>query len=271
MQKPGISLMVGKKMTEVYPKLDAVTTDEVLLEARNLTGNGVTDISFFVRRGEILGFGGLVGAGRTELAEMLFGMEKPESGEILVHGNPVKLNFVSDAIASGIALVPEDRKNQGLVLPMSIEENISLPSLKKLSLMTVINLRKEKNLASEYAKALQIKASSLKYAASTLSGGNQQKIVLSKWLAMLPDIIILDEPTRGIDVGAKYEIYLLMIEMLKSGKALIMISSEMEELINMSNRIRVFERLFCDRVLYASSDCYPCNAMDYLRRVIYHH
>ena len=122
---------------------------------------------------------------------------------------------------------------------MSIEENISLPSLKKLSLMTVINLRKEKNLASEYAKALQIKASSLKYAASTLSGGNQQKIVLSKWLAMLPDIIILDEPTRGIDVGAKYEIYLLMIEMLKSGKALIMISSEMEELINMSNRIIV--------------------------------
>lgn len=234
-----ISLMVGRKMTEVYPKYDGKCKDEVVLELKAVCGNGLKDISFKVKKGEILGLGGLVGAGRTELAKMLFGAARKDSGEIIVHGEAVEIHSPAEAICHGIALVPEDRKQQGLILKMSIEKNISLASLKKMSRGLVINKRTEKNTASEYAQKLKMKAASLGFDADTLSGGNQQKIVLAKWLATEPDIIILDEPTRGVDVGAKYEIYLLMHEMLRAGKTLIMISSEMEELINMSDRILV--------------------------------
>ena len=236
-----ISLMVGREMTEVYPRYEGREgePEDVILDISHVSGNGLKDISFQVRKGEILGLGGLVGAGRTELAQILFGVVKKDAGVIRIHGQEVEFHSPTEAIAHGIALVPEDRKQQGLILNMSIEKNISLASLKRMSKGLVINNRTEKTTAQDYAKALKLKAASLEYDADTLSGGNQQKIVLAKWMATEPDIIILDEPTRGVDVGAKYEIYLLMHEMIRAGKTLIMISSEMEELINMSDRIVV--------------------------------
>ncbi len=238
-----ISLMVGREMTEVYPTRrllpDQEREPEVVLEVDHLTGNGLKDISFQVKKGEILGLGGLVGAGRTELAQMLFGVVKKEAGVIRIHGREVQFHSPTEAIEHGIALVPEDRKAQGLILNMSIEKNISLASLKRMSKGLVINNRTEQDTAKNYAKSLKLKAASLEFDADTLSGGNQQKIVLAKWMATEPELIILDEPTRGVDVGAKYEIYLLMHEMIEAGKTLIMISSEMEELINMSDRIIV--------------------------------
>lgn len=234
-----IRLMVGREMTEIYPKYTGSRSEEILLETDHLCGNGLKDISFQVKKGEILGLGGLVGAGRTELAQILFGAAKKESGRILLHGKEVQISDSAQAIEHGIALVPEDRKQQGLILKMSIEKNISLASLKRISKGLVIHNRTEKKIAGDYAKALKLKAASLEFEADTLSGGNQQKIVLAKWMATEPEIIILDEPTRGVDVGAKYEIYLLMHEMVRAGKTLIMISSEMEELINMSDRIVV--------------------------------
>lgn len=239
-----ISLMVGREMTEVYPARRHLPDQEkgepeVVLEVDHLTGNGLKDISFQVKKGEILGLGGLVGAGRTELAQMLFGVVRKESGVIRIHGREVQFCSPTEAIRHGIALVPEDRKAQGLILKMSIEKNISLASLKRMSKGLVINNRTEKATAVGYAKSLKLKAASLEFDADTLSGGNQQKIVLAKWMATEPELIILDEPTRGVDVGAKYEIYLLMHEMIEAGKTLIMISSEMEELINMSDRIIV--------------------------------
>lgn len=234
-----IRLMVGREMTEAYPKYNGKCSDEIILEVSHLCGNGLKDISFQVKKGEILGFGGLVGAGRTELAQMLFGDVKKESGYIKLHGKEIELNEPAQAIRHGIALVPEDRKQQGLILKMSIEKNISLASLKRISKKLTINNRMEKRMAQDYAKALKLKFANLDFGADTLSGGNQQKVVLAKWMATEPEVIILDEPTRGVDVGAKYEIYLLMHEMLRAGKTLIMISSEMEELMSMSDRIIV--------------------------------
>ena len=234
-----VSMMVGRQMTEAFPEYVPCFTDEVVLEVEHLYGNGLSDISFTARKGEVLGFGGLVGAGRTELEQILFGVVKRDSGSIRLHGKELKAKAPINAIREGISYVPEDRKQQGLLLDTSIKKNISMASLKELSKGLVINQRDETQLAKKYAQALRLKAADLNYAANTLSGGNQQKIVLAKWLATQPDVIILDEPTRGVDVGAKYEIYLLMKELIKSGRTLLMISSEMEELVNMSDRILV--------------------------------
>ena len=232
-----IRFMVGREMNESFPVYDGEQPGEYIMEVDHLTGNGVEDISFKVRKGEILGLGGLVGSGRTETVQMLFGLVKPKSGSIRFHGKELAMNSVSDAIDNGIALVPEDRKVQGLVLGQSIGRNISMASLKALSRMGVVNTSKEKEIVNTYKDAMRIKMTDSSMPAGSLSGGNQQKVVLSKWMATEPELIIFDEPTRGIDVGAKYEIYLLMHRLLKQGKTLIMISSEMEELINMSDRI----------------------------------
>lgn len=232
-----IRFMVGREFTEAFPVYGGKPTDEVALEVEHLSGNGVTDVSFQVRRGEILGLGGLIGAGRTELAQMIFGMVRPTSGTIRIFGKVVTLHSAKEAIQHKIAMVPEDRKKQGLVLPMSIKENISMACLQSISRFTVIDRKKQARIVEEYQKAMKIKMANPQMQVQSLSGGNQQKVVLAKWMATQPDIIIFDEPTRGIDVGAKYEIYLLMHELLRQGKALIMISSEMEELINMSDRI----------------------------------
>ncbi len=232
-----IKYMVGRELTEAFPLYEGKPSEETILEVEHVTGNGVRDISFCVKRGEIVGLGGLVGAGRTELAQMIFGLVKPESGEIRFKGEKIARYSVQNAIKHKIVLVPEDRKKQGLVLDMSIRENISMACLKSISKNLVINRKKEREIVGEYKEAMRIKMSNDEVAVKSLSGGNQQKVVLAKWMATQPELIIFDEPTRGIDVGAKYEIYLLMHELLRQGKALIIISSEMEELIRMSDRI----------------------------------
>lgn len=235
-----IRAMVGRELTESYPQRPAVQNQkETLLQLEHVTGNGLKDVSLNVYKGEILGLGGLVGAGRTELAQLLFGVARLEEGSITYKGRPFSPKNPRDAIRQGVALVPEDRKQQGIFGEMSIKDNISIAAIKELSRGNVINKEKENSMVESYSKVLRIKAPNLRQLVKNLSGGNQQKVVLAKWLITLPDIIILDEPTRGIDVGAKYEIYLLMNELIAQGKTLIMISSEMPELIGMSDRIVV--------------------------------
>ena len=236
-----IKLMVGRELTESYPpRGDCIDESKVVLELKNLTGNGDKDISLKVHKGEILGLGGLVGAGRTELAEMIFGAVHKQSGQIIFDGKEIDPRSPREAIDIGIALVPEDRKRHGAMLGISIKDNINMPIYKKNSTLSVINSKIEKETAEKYEKSMAIKTPSLNQLVKNLSGGNQQKVILGRWLAADAELIIVDEPTRGIDVGAKYEIYKLMNDLVeKEGKAIIMISSEMEELMGMSDRIVV--------------------------------
>lgn len=237
-KKELIKLMVGRELNETYPERKSLP-GKTILSIKNLTGNGVKNISFDVRKGEILGLAGLIGAGRTELAQLIFGYQKIESGEIILDGKTISPKSPEEAIQKGIALVPEDRKRQGLVLEMTIRENTTMPSLKKISKTTVIRSGDEKKIVSTYMDSLRIKAPTSEQKVKNLSGGNQQKVVLAKWLATAPQLLIFDEPTRGIDVGAKQEIYMIMNELVEQGKTIIMISSDMEELIGMSDRIVV--------------------------------
>jgi ribose transport system ATP-binding protein len=234
-----VKLMVGRELKETYPPRKANISDEVLLDVKNLFGNGLADITFQVKRGEILGFAGLIGAGRTELAELIFGVRQKESGHIVFKGKEICPKSPRQAIDYGISLVPEDRKRQGNLLHMSIRENISMAILDKISKLFFIKSKKEVEVAEKYIEDLSIKTPSLEQLVKNLSGGNQQKVVLAKWLASNPDLIIFDEPTRGIDVGAKHEIYKLMNKLLEMGKTIIMISSEMEELMGMVDKIIV--------------------------------
>lgn len=231
-----IKHMVGRELTESFPMRNKPAT-ETSLSLRNVTGNGVKDVSFDVKYGEILGLAGLIGAGRTELMQLLFGMEKMTSGEIILEGKSIRPENCMDAIKRGIALVPEDRKQQGVILDMTIKENTTLAILKKLSKLSKINFAKEVEITKQSMENLQIRAPSMKQKIKNLSGGNQQKVVLAKWLATNPKVMIFDEPTRGIDVGAKQEIYKIMNELANEGKTIIMISSEMAELLGMSDRI----------------------------------
>lgn len=234
-----IKAMVGRELTEQYPKQE-VEIGETILELKNLTIKGqFEDISFKVHKGEILGLVGLVGAGRTETMQALFGMKKPESGEVILKGEKVEFKCPADAIKHGIAYVTEDRKGEGLVLPMTIAQNITLASLKELSGSVFIREKEEKKSIAEEVKNLRVKAANVNLPVKMLSGGNQQKVVLAKWMLKDPDVIIFDEPTRGIDVGAKAEIYKLMGEFVAQGKAVIMISSEMPEAMGMSDRLVV--------------------------------
>jgi ribose transport system ATP-binding protein len=234
-----VTTMVGRELKETYPARNSSVTNEVILETKNLCGNRLHDISFKLRRGEVLGLGGLIGAGRTELAELFFGVKPKTSGEILMKGKPIESKNPRNAIRRGIALVPEDRKRQGALLDIDIKGNISMVILGKISTLSVVNKAKEKSVAETYKKNLLIKTPSINQKIKNLSGGNQQKVIIAKWLAADPDIIIFDEPTRGIDVGAKYEIYKLINTLVESGKTLLLISSEMEELMGMSDRILV--------------------------------
>ncbi len=233
-----ITLMVGRELKETYPKRKNLPGN-VALEVKNLTGNGDRNISFSVRKGEILGISGLVGAGRTELAQLLFGAAPIESGEILINGKPTKINSPLDAIHHKIGLLTEDRKGQGLFLEMPIKWNISFPIGQRISKYGVVNTKKEDEIATKYKERINIKTPSLLQQVVNLSGGNQQKVVLAKALAAESDILIFDEPTRGIDVGAKQEIYHLMTELADNGITILMISSDMEELLGMSDRIIV--------------------------------
>ena len=233
-----VHYMVGRKLTEIYPKRNPdCIQKEVVFEARDVCGNGDQDISFQLHRGEVLGLGGLVGAGRTELAELAFGMEPMTSGTFLVKGKEAAPKSPKEAISLGIGLVPEDRKAKGALLGLSIKNNINMPIYPKISSGTVIDTKKENEIAKKYKEEISIKTPNLEQLVKNLSGGNQQKVILAKWLAADSDILIFDEPTRGIDVGAKQEIYTLINSLVEAGKSVLMISSEMEELMGMSDRI----------------------------------
>ena len=234
-----IQLMAGRELKNTFPPRTPAFTDEVILELRDLCGNGLEDISLRVHKGEILGLAGLVGAGRTELSHLIFGVKPIKSGEMIYKGKPFVPKNPLHAIGSGIALVPEDRKQHGVHIELSIRENISMANFQAISRASIIDRHKEAAICKEYGDMLHIKCADYEQLVKLLSGGNQQKVVLAKWLATAPDLIILDEPTRGIDVGAKYEIYKIMGDLIQSGKTIIMISSEMEELIGMSDRIVV--------------------------------
>jgi ribose transport system ATP-binding protein len=233
-----ISLMVGRELKEVYPSRTIIPT-ETALEIKHLSGNGDRDISFSVKKGEILGLSGLVGAGRTELAMLLFGAAPIEAGEIWVNGKVARIRSPQDAIQQRIGLLTEDRKGKGLFLEMAVGWNISFPIIRRLSRYGLVDTHKEKEIGEKYRQRINIKTPSLEQRAIHLSGGNQQKVVLAKSLAAESDILIFDEPTRGIDVGAKQEIYHLMCELANNGIAILMISSDMEELLGMSDRIIV--------------------------------
>ncbi len=237
-KKDLIKYMIGRELTEKFPERN-VTIGEPVLQVKDLTGNGDFHINLELRKSEILGLAGLVGAGRTELAKMLCGDVKPESGEILINGKPLKAASAADGVEMGVGLVPEDRKLEGVFLEYTIEWNIPIMSMKKVSHMGILNFKKLDELTDRFVKRLEIKTPSVKQEVRNLSGGNQQKVVVAKVLAADNDILIFDEPTRGIDVGAKQEIYKLMNSLVEQGKSILMISSEMEELLGMSDRILV--------------------------------
>lgn len=234
-----VKLMVGRELNETYPKRNFERSDEVLLTVENLSGNGLHDINFSVHKGEVLGFAGLIGSGRTELSELLFGIKRIESGSVTMNGKELKIKSPQEAIENKIALVPEDRKKLGAHLEISVAENTSIAILQRISKNLVVDKSKEKEIAFYYKEYLRIKTPFLEQKVKNLSGGNQQKVIIAKWLATDPDLIILDEPTRGIDVGAKFEIYTLINTLIETGKTILMISSEMEEVMGMSDRILV--------------------------------
>ena len=231
--------MVGRQLDNEFPARNVAIGDERLVVQQLVRGNAVQDVSFSVRRGEVVALTGLVGAGRTETARLIFGADRRDSGSICLDGKLLRLRSPIDALRAGICLLTEDRKLHGLILDHSIRENFSLPNLPLLSRMGFINRGQEKSELDHYIKALNIKLSHAEQPAAVLSGGNQQKVVLAKWLAHNCDVIIFDEPTRGIDVGAKYEIYQLINSLASQGKAVVMISSELSEVLGMADRVLV--------------------------------
>ncbi len=234
-----IAMMVGRELGQEYPK-DFIETGEVILEVRNLVRKGVLhDISFTVKRGEVLGISGLVGSGRTELARAILGIDKIDSGGVWVRGKKVRYKSFNQAINDGLGLIPEDRKLQGLIQIFSVKNNICMVNMKKIIRGGVLRKGLENRCAEEYAKKLHVIAPSMDTQVQYLSGGNQQKVVIAKWMMQNSEILFLDEPTRGIDVGAKAEIYRLINGLVKEGKTIIMISSEMPEILGMCDRVLV--------------------------------
>lgn len=237
-----IAMMVGRSIDNLFPKLPAEIKSTVL-EVRNLRRKPLTlDVSFSVRAGEIVGLAGLVGSGRSEVAQVIFGFTPAESGQILVEGKPVRISTPGAAMRHGIAYVPEDRGTQGLIKPMDVTQNLSLAVLRSLSTASFIRRGEEVRLAERTIEKLGIRAYSVRQIVGKLSGGNQQKVVVGKWLASKPKVLIMDEPTRGIDVGAKSEIHRLMSELAQQGIAILMISSELPEILGMSDRILVMRQ-----------------------------
>ena len=234
-----VKMMVGREIKDRFPKVK-VTLGEEKLTVSGLTQKGkLHDISLSVRAGEIVGIAGLMGAGRTELAKALFGVTPIDRGTISINGKPVSIHKPIDAIHAGIGLITEDRKDEGLLLPLSVNDNLALPNLKILSSFGFMNRSKERELSDSMIKKLLIKTPNSEQKVGSLSGGNQQKVVIGKWLATNPQVLILDEPTRGVDIGAKKEIYDLMNELVLQGVAILMISSELPEVLGMSDRILV--------------------------------
>jgi ribose transport system ATP-binding protein len=236
-----INMMVGRTIFEATPELPEDSSQAVVLEVRNLNqGKAVKDVSFTLKRGEILGFAGLMGAGRTEVARAIFGADPIDSGEIYMHGEKIQIKSPKDAVAHGIGYLSEDRKQYGLAVGMDVETNVVLASYDKfLGFAGWVNAAKTKETAIHYVDALSIKTPGIKQQVNNLSGGNQQKVVIGKWLTADTEILIFDEPTRGIDVGAKSEIYKLLNDLTRQGKSIIMISSELPEILRMSHRVIV--------------------------------
>ncbi|MDN7181730.1 sugar ABC transporter ATP-binding protein [Caballeronia sp. SEWSISQ10-4 2] len=234
-----VSKMVGRDLDTFYPKAD-VAPGEVRLSVRGLTRDGVfKNVSFEVRAGEIVALAGLVGAGRSEVARAIFGIDPVDAGEVRIADKPLQLGRPQAAVRAGLALVPEDRRAQGLALELSIARNASMTVLGRLVKHGLISSRSENTLAADWGRRLRLKASDLDAPVGTLSGGNQQKVVLGKWLATGPKVLIIDEPTRGIDVGAKAEVYRTLAELVREGMAVLMISSELPEVLGMADRILV--------------------------------
>jgi len=243
-----VRMMVGREITDLYQKEESTAGEEVVLAVRGLSRRGTQQddarvvldgVDLDVRAGEIVGLAGLVGSGRTEVARAIFGADPYDSGEILLHCQQVFIKSPSQAIKHGIALAPEDRKLQALVLALAIRENVSLPNLGRLSKFGFVRRREERNLAQRYIDALSVRTPSMEQKVINLSGGNQQKVVLAKWLALNPKVLIVDEPTRGIDIGAKAEVHALLSQLAEAGVAILMISSELPEVLRMSDRIYV--------------------------------
>lgn len=231
--------MVGREMETLYPK-SIVEPGEVVLDVQHLAREGTfTDVSFQVRRGEILGFAGLVGAGRTEVARVIFGIDRASAGEIRINGKLVQIHSPKAAMQHGIAYVPEDRHQHGLIMDFSIARNMTLPVLQQTSRLGLVNRRRERELASDYAAQLRVRSSGIDQLVKALSGGNQQKVVLAKWLITQPTVLILDEPTRGIDVGSKAEVHRIISELAGRGLAIILISSDLPEVLAMADRVLV--------------------------------
>jgi ABC-type sugar transport system ATPase subunit len=235
-----IKAMVGRDVDDLYAK-QAAPIGEVVLEVKDLSTKGfLKDINFKLRAGEILGFAGLVGAGRSEVMRAVFGIDPKESGEIFIKGKKADIKTPKDALQHGMGFVPEDRKLQGLVLGMSVGKNTTLAALKAVANKAgFINHKQEKEMADKFVKALEVKTPSNDQLVKNLSGGNQQKVVIAKWLANNPDILILDEPTRGIDVGAKYDIYCIINDLAAAGKCVLVISSELPEILGVCDRVYV--------------------------------
>jgi len=240
-----VRLMVGRELSAVFPKRD-VQKGEVRFELKDLASRsaGIHNVNLSVRAGEIVGVSGLVGAGRTELAKVIFGLEPKDSGDIIKDGSPVTIGHPIEAISHGIAYLPEDRRRHGVVLDLPISANITLASLKNLTSLKGMSFSfaRERKIAAEYTRRLGVKTQDIHSSVSTLSGGNQQKVALSRWLMTEPTVLILDEPTQGIDVGAKSEIHELMMELAEKGVAIVLISSELPEILGMSDRIAVMNK-----------------------------
>jgi ribose transport system ATP-binding protein len=238
-----VHMMIGRALDEYFPKHVETAPGAEMLRVEGFSSPGkFSDVSFAVRAGEVVGFAGLVGAGRSEIAQAIFGLDPRATGRIFVGGRPLPMTGIDTAMRHGIGLVPEDRKRQGLVLPMSAGSNTSLVILRELATLSFIRRQSERALARTYFDRLRVRAPGPETVTAGLSGGNQQKIVLAKWLAARCDILILDEPTRGVDVGAKAEIHALIDELAASGKGVILISSELPEVLHLSTRIIVLRQ-----------------------------
>jgi putative multiple sugar transport system ATP-binding protein len=240
--------MVGREINNIYPQRESHVSDEVTMEVKNWSAYSPTlgrevlkNINFKVKKGEIVGFAGLMGSGRTELAKSIYG--NPDrfdtKGEIFIKGKKVKFNHTSEALKHGVAYVTEDRKRDGLILIQDVKSNVTLANLKEISKRGVVNVIDEIHISTEYKESLNIKTPSIEQKVMNLSGGNQQKVSVAKNLFIHPDVLILDEPTRGIDVGAKFEIYTIMNDLVNQGMSIIMISSELPEVLGMSDRVYV--------------------------------
>ena len=244
-----VRMMVGRELGERFPLKDN-EIGQTIFEVTNLERMGhFKNINFDVKQGEILGVAGLMGAGRTEIMEAIFGFKKKDNGSVYLNGKELKINHPYDAIKAGIGFITEDRKEQGLVIDASISKNISLTNFQSISQQGVISVGKEKQLVKELIKRLQVRTTGPEQEVKSLSGGNQQKVVIAKWLGIQPKVLILDEPTRGVDVGAKQEIYTIMNELAKNGVAIIMISSELPEVLGVSDRIMVMHEGKISKIL----------------------